>query len=122
MASNSFLLKGWMISLASILLAIIKDICSTHFLLIILLPIISFWYLDAYFLRIERMYRKLYEWIICHRLSIIDFTYDLNPHRFKKDVPCEIKIMFSQTLLIFYGIPSLVLIVTFVTNQNGWLS
>ncbi len=29
--------------------------------------ILTFWYLDAYYLRQERMYRRLYEWIIKYR-------------------------------------------------------
>jgi hypothetical protein len=108
MANNSFLLKGWLVSLIAVILALTKDtIVSTdlsYFNLILLLPVIVFWYLDAFFLHKERCYRKLYEWVIVNRNKSTENSYDLNYKRFEKDVKSEFKIMFSKTLLPFYGL------------------
>lgn len=114
MASNSFLLKGWMISIIVAVLALTKDTLLTnnitYFSLILCLPLIVFWYLDAFFLRTERAYRKLYDWVIKNRLESDEYTYSLNYKRFDKEVDSVFKIMFSKTLFPFYGITSLILI------------
>lgn len=62
MANNSFLIKGWSLTLISAILTFstaTKDITQSNMyfvLLIALLPALAFWYLDAYFLRQERLY------------------------------------------------------------------
>lgn len=60
-AQNSFSMKGWSITLASAVFAILlrQDPQPASFLIIIL-PAILFWILDAYYLRQERLFRKLY--------------------------------------------------------------
>lgn len=65
MAHNSFLLKGWTISLLAVLLALFGDKTKPIFIcLVIPIPLFSFWYLDAFFLQTEKMYRKMYEWVL----------------------------------------------------------
>jgi hypothetical protein len=114
MASNSFLLKGWIVSLIAVILALTKDtIVATqlsYFSLILLLPVIVFWYLDAFFLHKERCYIKLYEWVIKNRQTSLDNTYSLNYKKYEKDVDSIFKIMFSTTLRLFYGFIVFVLI------------
>ena len=60
MANNSFLLKGWLISLVAVVLAITKEtIVATqlsYFSLLLCLPVVLFWYLDAFFLHKEKCY------------------------------------------------------------------
>lgn len=112
MANNSFLLKGWAISIIAVVLALSDKAINPIILsLIVLIPLLSFWYLDAFFLRTERMYRKMYEWVISKRnTEDMSYLYDLNPHRFKNDVDSRWKIMWSITLKYFYGIPTLIAI------------
>lgn len=88
MANNSFLLKGWAISLVAVVLTLSEKNVNPYFLgLVVLVPLISFWYLDAFFLYTEKLYRKMYEWVIVERPKYNnDKMYDLNPHRFKNDV------------------------------------
>ena len=54
MSNNSFLLKGWLISLIVVILALSRDtIIATeinYFSFILIFPIIVFWYLDSFFL------------------------------------------------------------------------
>jgi hypothetical protein len=61
MAGNSFFLKGWSVTLLSALLAIaVKD--SLYLMIwIAFVPVSMFWILDGYFLRQERLYRKLWD-------------------------------------------------------------
>ncbi len=64
MARNSFIIKGWNITLASGLAALaVKDASGLPGAVAIigLDPAIAFWALDAYYLRLERLYRKLHD-------------------------------------------------------------
>ena len=85
-ANNSFLVKGWAITLTAVVVALAKEDLSPIFLgLTILIPLISFWYLDAFFLYTEKLYRKMYEWVLTQRFNNNDEKmYDLNPLRFEK--------------------------------------
>jgi len=114
MAHNSFLLKGWTITIIVAVLALTKDTLVTnditYFSVILLFPLIVFWYLDAFFLHKERCYIKLYDWVIENRPKTKDFQYNLNYKRFEKEVDSVGKIMFSTTLKTFYGITAIILL------------
>lgn len=113
MARNSFMLKGWAISLLAVVLAITTDRLNPLFLFFsVFVPLVCFWYLDAFFLRTEKMYRKMYEWVLKERKEgRLDFQYDLEPSRFKNQVKSHCRVMLSTTLRVFYGIPSLVVLI-----------
>jgi hypothetical protein len=114
MSQNSFLLKGWSITIIVAVLALTKDTIITkditYFSLILLIPLLVFWFLDAFFLHKERCYIKLYDWVIENRLKTEDFQYNLNYKRFEKEIGSVGKIMLSSTLIIFYGITALILL------------
>lgn len=61
MASNSFLLKGWSVTLATALFGLSTKEAKPELALLALLPIMSFWGLDAYYLALERTFRQLYK-------------------------------------------------------------
>jgi hypothetical protein len=100
MAFNSFMIKGWAITLVVITL-LLKG--TAYQIWIAFIPLLVFWLLDAYFLRQERLYRKLYEWVINHRLKTEEYLFDMNVSRFKDKVQSRVRIMFSITLGWFYG-------------------
>ena len=104
MSQNSFIVKGWMLSLVTIILTLgITSQANENILsIIILIPIISFWYLDGFFLQTERKYRKMYQWTIKNRNKTDEFLYDLNPKRFDNQVSSIFKMMFSKTILPLY--------------------
>lgn len=115
MENNSFLLKGWYISLIAVILAIVfdKTIRIELVSLLILQITLVFWGLDGFFLRTEKLYRLKYEWVIKERISgNTDFLYDLNPYNKKmrinsdEKVECLCKHVFSQTLMPFYILPT----------------
>ena len=118
MAHNSFLLKGWGVSLVAVVLALGKDYDFKFLSLILLLPILCFWYLDAFFLRTEKMYRKMYEWVVENRLKTDERLYHLNPRHYAKDVSGELRVMFSKTLGVFYGVPAFTLVIIFVQKTQ----
>ncbi len=100
MAFNSFMIKGWAITLVVVTLLLRG---AKHQVWIAFIPLLVFWFLDAYFLWQERMYRKLYEWVINNRLKTDEYLFDMNAYRFKDKVQSRVRIMFSITLGWFYG-------------------
>lgn len=107
MANDSFLIKGWTITLVVATLLLKGDQVQIY---ISLLPLLAFWFLDAYFLQQERLYRKLYNWIVANRLNTDDFLFDMNAYRFKDEVQSRLRIMFSITLLTFYGLIAILIL------------
>jgi len=100
MSNNSFIIKGWTITLVVVTLLLKGDKYHTF---IAFIPILVFWFLDAYFLRLERLYRRLYNWVKDNRLKTQDFLFDLNYKRFEKEEQSILRIMFSITVALFYG-------------------
>jgi hypothetical protein len=100
MALNSFLIKGWTITLVVATLLLKGEKFQSF---IAFIPILVFWYLDAYFLWLERLYRRLYDWIAKNRLNTDEFLFDIDYRRFIKEEQSKFRIMFSITLGWFYG-------------------
>jgi len=100
MASNSFSIKAWTITL---IVATLLFKGNSHHTFITFLPLLAFWFLDAYYLQQERLFRKVYEWVIKYRLENDDELFNVNPMRFKDKVASVFRIMFSVSILPFYG-------------------
>lgn len=108
MANNSFLLKGWTITLVAAIFALAAKDARLAFLVIGFLPSASFWGLDAYFLRQERLFRKIYEAAARNHTALVDFSMDTRPCNDK--VPSFCETFWSKTLVWFY-LPILILLV-----------
>jgi hypothetical protein len=54
-------MKGWSITLVSALFALAAKEANVRYAALALLPALCFWGLDAYYLREERLFRKLYD-------------------------------------------------------------
>lgn len=61
LAGNSFLIKGWTITIALAGFGLFANNNSPVFLISVTFGDIIFWILDAYYLRQERLFRALYE-------------------------------------------------------------
>jgi hypothetical protein len=120
MAFNSFMIKGWAITLVVVTL-LLKG--TAYQVWIAFIPLLAFWFLDAYFLWQERMYRKLYDWVINNRLKTDEYVFDMNAYRFKNDVQSRFRIMFSITLGWFYGTIAVLIVVysvfIFIMQKGG---
>ena len=118
MANNSFLLKGWAITIIAVGLALTdKSQDQAAISTIVLIPLFCFWYLDGFFLRTEKMYREMYKWVLEKRSEDDKtFLYDLNPTRFNDQVEPLWKVMVSITLRWFYGMPALITVGLIVTR------
>ena len=99
MAQNSFIIKGWTVTL--VVIALLVEGQEIHYSLAYL-PCIVFWTLDAYYLRQERLYRKLYEWIIENRPENKDNMFDMRLLERVSEVP-YFSVLISTTISLFYG-------------------
>jgi hypothetical protein len=110
MASNSFLLKGWSVTLVAALFALAAKDSDKKYIVVAYFPVLVFWILDAYFLSQEKQFRKLYNAVRINKEDEIDFSMDTKP--FVDGKVGWTAAFFSKTLLIFYG--SVVLLMIFV--------
>jgi len=121
MAFNSFMIKGWAITL--VVVALLLRGTEKYQVWIAFIPLLVFWFLDAYFLWQERLYRKLYEWVINNRLKTDEYLFDMNAYRFKDEVQSKFRTMFSITLGWFYGSIAILIIVysifLFLVQKGG---
>lgn len=110
MANNSFRIKGWYISLISLVTGLLLGQNVDHVITGVFLIVITcvFWSLDTYFLYVERLFRLKYDWVVKSRLSgNDDYLYDLNPNNKSticKDVEVKSKseVAWSSTLRPLY--------------------
>lgn len=98
---NSFLLKGWSVTLVSALFAFAAKDSNINYVLITYISTPIFWWLDGYYLSQERQYRELYNVVRKKDESEIDF--DLNAKPFNKERNMWLPSVLSPTLYIFYG-------------------
>lgn len=101
MAQNSFLLKGWTVTIVSalFLFANTKETDSSY-LIVAYIPIFFFWLLDSYFLHQEKLFRKMYDSV---RMKLErDIDYEMNPAIFKSNVDSWLAVVISKTLFLFY--------------------
>jgi hypothetical protein len=101
LGNNSFFLKGWTVTLTAAIVALITKASNINCILLSIFPIMIFWILDSYFLRQEKLFRKLYNAVRVQEDTEIDFDMDLRP--FELEVEKWYEVMWSITLKIFYG-------------------
>ena len=102
MASNSFALKGWAVTLVAGLFALSGKDANQFYYLVTYIPIVVFWYLDAYYLCQERMYRNLYEKVRELDEDKIDFSMNAAAKEFQTDKTTVANCFLSKTILGFY--------------------
>ncbi|HYT45407.1 MAG TPA: hypothetical protein VEP90_23970 [Methylomirabilota bacterium] len=105
LSSNSFLLKGWAVTLVSALFALgVKD-ANKQFILLAYFPIITFWLLNGYFLSQERRFRALYNQVRALPPGQIDFSLDteqfnIDRNRWEQAFFCRVLLLFYLTLAV----------------------
>lgn len=105
MGNNSFLLKGWAVLVIVGIFTFAGESTNVECILFTNIPLIVFWGLDAYYLQLERKYRKLYDYV---RLTKNKYTdYNMNPNTVKLTIKeskklCFFNCLLSKTEILFY--------------------
>ncbi|HWY19976.1 MAG TPA: hypothetical protein VNX26_02085 [Candidatus Acidoferrum sp.] len=100
MSGNSFLLKGWSVTLVAALFALAAKDANKNYVVVAYFPVLVFWIIDAYFLSQERLFRDLYNNVRKQKDDEIDFSMDTRP--FLKLGNSWGAALFSRTLALFY--------------------
>ena len=106
MAGNSFQLKGWTIALIGLVTVFFSNANFQSFLGIIVFLLLAFWYMDSYYLQLEKKYRILYSNVCEKSEDQIDFNMDLQNieiNESDKKKTSKRKCLFSDSELGFYG-------------------
>lgn len=126
MANNSFLIRGWAMTLMSALIAFGKESIFNHpnggyYLAVMIGIIIPFWWLDAFYLFNERVYRKIYQRAINDPDAVNRTRYDLAPAHLKKETGSIWKIMWTDFMKWFYLSFIILLLIGIILKINGHL-
>ena len=111
MASNSFALKGWSVAISAALMGLAAKNADTVFAVLALYPALSFWGLDAYYLRQERLFRKLFS-AACRGSSVP--VYSMDTHKYAPEVGTLFAVAMSDTIRRLH-LPILVAILAVLT-------
>lgn len=98
MAGNVFLVKGWSVALAAAMTALTSDSKFGSYIAIV--PIILFWWLDAYYIQQEKLFRELFSMVSTSRTPTVDFSMDTTA--VQNRVASKFRIMLSCTVFPFY--------------------
>lgn len=99
LAGNSFLIKGWSVTLVAALLAAGSLAEEPNLFFLAYIPVAVFWGLDGYFLWQERLFRRIYTHVAEKDEKSIDFSLDPTPFR---DSDGWFSSILSVTILPFY--------------------
>jgi hypothetical protein len=118
MAENSFKIKAWAITLIVATLLIKSNLNNVY---IAYLPLITFWFLDAYYLQQEKIFRKIYDDKVKNKKTINRTMFKINPTKFKKDVPNIFSIMFWNKSItpLYFTILFLLIVLSLKINSDS---
>ena len=102
MANNSFMLKGWAVTLVAGIFTLASKDADKFYFLIAYVPIMAFWGIDTYYLRQEKLYRNLYERVRMQNKEEIDFSMNVSLPEFMTSKTAYASILISTTELGFY--------------------
>ena len=104
MGNSSFSLKGWSVGIMIAIYAFAGQ--SEHKAVVVtLIPLIVFWFLDAYYLMSERKFRELYNDVRLKKEEDIDFDMNFNNIKISmKDIKKYgfVNVLLSKTILPFF--------------------
>lgn len=109
LANNSFLMKGWALTLSSAILGFSVTQERPLLALAAVAPTVAFWLLDAYYLRQERAFRQMYADVAAKLVA--DFVIDSKGYARRHGLCSS---AFSPSLLVFYGAIVVVALLTAV--------
>jgi len=98
LANNSFLVKGWMITVAVAGYGFGFENGSKKIILLTMIAVILFWVIDAYYLQQERIFRRLYD--LCVEGEVKPFS--MNVSQIRSSAPCLMCVMLSYPTNMFY--------------------
>ena len=117
MASNSFLFKGWSITIIAGISAFAAQDSNTALMVVPIVSTLLFWSVDAYYLMLERAFRNIYNKVAALKPEKID--YSLTPEEGDRSFKCWLRTFFGRPVLVlFYGTVLIMLILLVLMLNN----
>ncbi|MCF2526614.1 hypothetical protein [Yinghuangia soli] len=101
LGNGSFLIKGWTMTIAGAFFGVAANKSSWQIAAVTLIPIVGFWMLDSYYLRQERLFRKLYDDVRKPATAVEPYSMNIQPYLAIVRWPDVIR---SHTMVNFYGL------------------
>jgi len=100
MNSNSFLIKGWALTIFSVIMAFASKDTNSTMILVNFVPIFVFWGLDAFYLRKERLFRELYKATIKKNSEVPVFSMNTECYEktWKAGLKCVVQSRFGRCM------------------------
>jgi hypothetical protein len=102
MGNNSFIIKGWLITLVSALYALAAKDANLNYVFVTYFAIPTFWGIDGYFISQERKFRSLYDVVRLKEENDIDF--DMNNKLYHNHENSWLASMYSVAIYPLYVI------------------
>jgi len=117
MAQNSFLIKAWSVTIVAAIFILTYSVINVIIFAVLLMIIGMFWYLDSYYLKLERLFRRLYnkkveEYNIESERPKMKL-FDMNYKEFIKEEQKLPRIMVSKSEMFFYA-PFIIILIIFL--------
>jgi 4-amino-4-deoxy-L-arabinose transferase-like glycosyltransferase len=111
MGTNSFLIRGWAVTILAATFALAAKDANEYFVLIGYFVVPMFWLLDGYYLHQERSFPSLYDAVRKTSSQVEPFSMDTRTFRVSRDN--WFYSTFSKIMIVFHG--SLLLVVYLAT-------
>ncbi len=103
MAQNSLECKKWTLALVVGILSLKIEVISHLYGLCVLgVLLLCFWFLDAYYLMLERLFREQYQWLIKNRLKTDERLFEVFPAHQTCRFALHLYAMFSFSLFPYW--------------------
>jgi hypothetical protein len=110
MNTNSFQIKSFTVTIIAAMLAIFASTQKIVFIAISSIPTIMFWFIDTYYLQLERKYRGIYNDVIGITNTRNVETYDMSLEKYKGNGYSYSEVLFSKTIAPLYVITFLIIV------------
>jgi hypothetical protein len=117
-AGTAFLVRGWALTIVAAIFAILATRFEPGLAAVALVPLLCFWGLDGYFLRQERLFRRLYEDVRAPASDVEPMSMSVGAYVGQIGWVEAIR---STTLLLFYlplVVLDVVLLITALVTTN----
>ncbi|MBH0250692.1 hypothetical protein [Helicobacter pylori] len=125
MAQNSLECKKWTLALVVGVLSLkIEAISNSYGLCILGVLLLCFWFLDAYYLKQEKLFRKQYQWLIENRLKTDERLFEVLPAHQTCQLTQFLSAMRSFSLFPYWVLGLCLVVYGFVLNSvsmKHWL-
>lgn len=113
LSSNTFLFKGWSITIIVAVFSAMITTSNYDLVWVLFGAIIVFWFIDAYYLMLERAYRSLYNEVVNSNTKIVTYSMAIKEYI---GLRMWFRALTRPVLLMFYG--SILFVVLFIIISN----